>query len=323
MTIKKHKKRKKKSTGTIAYLQYLGMRVVGFIIQILPAKTGLGVARFLGRGLYRYYGRGRQRALENLQKSYPEKDDQWYDTTARRSFEYLAMMVFDVFTIPKRIHPNNLFDYIVIDRDSLTDFFDNVEKKQCMVMVTGHYGNFEALGYALAADGYANYSVGRPIDNSYIDKYLLSAREKQGQTIINKKGATEKMLEVLSNSGLLGLVADQNGSRKDIFVDFFGQKAATYKSIGLLAMQFDAPIVVGYCRRLENGFKFQIGMNRMIKPDEWKVQDNPLKWITQEYTSAIEDFIREDPEQYWWLHRRWKTRPPEERKAEKLKEGKR
>jgi KDO2-lipid IV(A) lauroyltransferase len=72
--------------------------------------------------------------------------------------------------------------------------------------------------------------------------------------------------------------------------------------------------VVGYSRRIGNRFFFELGVSRIILPEEWADKDDPLKWVTAEYTRAIEQFVREDPTQYWWLHRRWKHRPKEEMK---------
>ena len=123
------------------------------------------------------------------------------------------------------------------------------------------------------------------------------------------------MEELTSRGASLCFVVDQDAGKKGIFVDFFGRKASTYKSIGLLAITQNMPIVVGYSRRVDNRFYFEIGINRIIFPEEWTDKDDPLKWVTAEYTRAIEDFVREDPSQYWWLHRRWKRRPKEESKV--------
>ncbi|MHC4536804.1 MAG: LpxL/LpxP family acyltransferase [Planctomycetota bacterium] len=97
-----------------------------------------------------------------------------------------------------------------------------------------------------------------------------------------------------------------------MFVDFFGRRASTYKSIGLIAITNNIPIAVGYSRRIGNRFYFELGVTRIIFPHEWADKDDPLFWVTAEYTTAIEQFVREDPTQYWWLHRRWKHRPREE-----------
>lgn len=98
-------------------------------------------------------------------------------------------------------------------------------------------------------------------------------------------------------------------------MDFFGRKASAYKSIALLALTQNVPIAVGGARRIGNQFYFEMFCNRLILPEEWADQEDPMTWITQAYTTAIEDFVREDPTQYWWVHRRWKTKPKEKRRS--------
>jgi KDO2-lipid IV(A) lauroyltransferase len=134
-------------------------------------------------------------------------------------------------------------------------------------------------------------------------------RERTGQKIIAKKGATTEIIDVLENKGVVGFTADQNAGAKGMFVDFFGRKASAYKSVGLLAMQYEVPVVIGYARRVKDTFRFVCGCQDIIYPEDWKSQDDPLRYITQRYTKAIEDFVRAEPDQYLWVHRRWKTRP--------------
>ncbi len=309
----KKKKKKKKHNPLLDYLFYVMVRLIAILLQIADIDASLRVARWLGRGLYRIYGRGRERALENLRLSYPEKSPAWIERTACRSFEHLVMFAFDILYTARLMRHSTWHRYTKIN--NIPEVLQLLLNGRGVILVTGHYGNFEVMGCVFAALGMETFNVARPIDNPYINRYVYHVLH-QGQNIIYKKGATDAMLDVLKTGAALGIVADQNGSRKDIFVDFFGRKAATYKSIGLLAMQFNVPIVVGCCRRLDDRFRFEMVCNRIIHPEEWKKQDHPLHWITAEYTTAIENFIRQDPEQYWWVHRRWKTRPPEERKLE-------
>jgi KDO2-lipid IV(A) lauroyltransferase len=184
-----------------------------------------------------------------------------------------------------------------------------LKQERGLILLTAHYGNFEILGYTLATLGFPTSSIARPLDNPYISDWLFGVRERHGQEIITKKGATEAVIDTLEAKGAVGFVADQNAGTKGIFVDFFGRKASTYKSIGLVAMQYEVPIVIGYARRINDQFKFHVAAQDIIYPADWADQDKPLNYITQRYTKAIEDFIRTDPGQYWWLHRRWKTRP--------------
>ena len=176
-------------------------------------------------------------------------------------------------------------------------------------MLTGHYGNWEILGYVLATLGFESTAVARPLDNPYINEWVFGVRERQGQKVVGKKGATHEITGLLGSGGAVGFVADQNAGHKGIFVDFFGRKASTYKSIGLLAMQYEVPVLIGYSRRIDGRFRFKLATQDIIWPADWKDQPDPLVYITQRYTKAIEDFVREDPSQYLWLHRRWKTRP--------------
>jgi len=188
-----------------------------------------------------------------------------------------------------------------------------IQEGRGVLMVTGHYSNFEIMGYMLGLFGFNVYSIARPLDNKFINNYLYGVRKRAGQKIIDKKGAAQLMAEMVASGAALGFIADQDAGKKGIFVDFFGRKASTYKSIGLLAMTYNVPIAVAYSRRVDNRFYFEIGINRIIFPEEWAKKDKPLEWLTAEYTKAIEEFVRQDPSQYWWLHRRWKHRPKKEK----------
>ena len=161
-------------------------------------------------------------------------------------------------------------------------------------MFTGHYGNWEILGYVLATLGFETTSVARPLDNAYLNEWIMGVRERQGQKIVGKKGATSEVTDVLERGGAVGFIADQNAGSKGIFVDFFGRKASTYKSIGLLAMHYEVPIVIGYARRVEGQFKFNLGVQDVIYPGTGKTRMIPC--VTS--PSAI----REDS-------KRWFARP--------------
>jgi KDO2-lipid IV(A) lauroyltransferase len=147
------------------------------------------------------------------------------------------------------------------------------------------------------------------LDNPYVNRWLLGVRERQGQRIVAKRGATDEVTQTLESGGMVAFIADQNAGPKGIFVDFFGRAASTYKSIALLAMRYEVPVVIGYARRRAEAFVFDVGTQDVIHPRDWKDQPDPLRYITQRYTRAIEEMVRADPGQYLWVHRRWKTRP--------------
>jgi len=301
------KKKKKKHNPVRDYAIYLAVRILCVVVHMFSAETNLNTARFFGRLLWKYYHRGRKRALDNLHASFPEKSEEWIRRTGKESFQQLAMFAMDFVLVPRLVRKQNWRDYSRYKTVERAKWL--MHERRGLLMVAAHYGNFEIMGYLLGLFDFNVYSIARPLDNKYLSKYLYGLRQRVGQKIIDKKGAAQLMPKITSTGATLCFIADQDAGRKGVFVEFMGRKASTYKSIGLLAITNNIPIGVGYSRRIGNRFFFEIGVNRIIMPEEWADKEDPLTWVTQEYSNAIEQFVREDPTQYWWLHRRWKTRP--------------
>ena len=158
--------------------------------------------------------------------------------------------------------------------------------------------------------------MARALDNPYLDRFLRQFRERSGQRMIPKKGGYDQMLAVLRDGGVLSFLADQDAGERGMFVEFFGRPASTHKAIALLALEHRAPVVVGYARRVGPGFRYEVGCEEVIDPDEWTGTADDARLLTQRYTKTLEAIIRRDPEQYLWLHRRWKHQPkPKKRPA--------
>lgn len=299
---------KKERNDFLDWLQYIGLRLFHMAMHCWPIEYNYEIAKLIGNIMWVVDRKHRQRALGNLKRSFPDMPEAQRRTMARRSMQQLFMLFVEVLFTTRLVRIDTISKYM-----ELTQFGDVLklllERDHGVIMLTGHYGNWEILGYALATFGFETTSIARPLDNPYVNEWLLGVRERMGQRIIAKKGATEEVTIALEKHGAVGFIADQNAGPKGIFVDFFGRKASTYKSIGLVAMEYQVPVVIGYARRINDQFKFQIGAQDIIWPKDWQNEPDPLRYITQRYTKAIEDFVREDPGQYLWVHRRWKTRP--------------
>lgn len=289
-------------------IQYCGLRVVCCCLHCWPVSACLRVAKLLGDVMYTIDRRHYRRAMGNLKRSFPDKSHAELQQLTRRSMQQLFMLFVETLFTTRLIRLDTIAKHIRLENmgEALKLL---MKRQQGMIVLTGHYGNWEILGYALATLGFETVSVARPLDNPYVNKYLLGVRERQGQRIIAKKGATPIVVETLDRNGVVGFIADQNAGSKGLFVDFFGRKASTYKSIGLLAMQYKVPVVIGCARRLSDKFEFELLVQDIIWPADWENRDDALIYITQRYTKAIEDFVTGDPGQYLWIHRRWKTRP--------------
>ena len=288
---------------------YVVIRTAFAAMQVFPIDWNLRTARWFARLWPRLTSRHRERAIEHLSRALGESHSKAeIARIADRSLESLAMFAVEAICLPRLINRFTWNRYI-----TPVDFEEALQlllSGRGVILVTGHFGSFEVMGHLLASIGFDMTAVMRPLDNVYLNRFLVRSRETQGLTLVDKKGAAAKAQSYLEEGRPLAFIGDQDAGRKGMFVDFFGRSASTYKSIGLLAMSTGCPIVVGYARRLGDVAKYEVGVQRIVHPHEWEAQDDPLRWITQEYTTAIEKIVRRAPEQYLWIHRRWKSEPP-------------
>lgn len=296
------------------YLQYLGLRLFTMFVHMFDWETNYRTCRLIGDAIWWLgrrlpaLGRFERRASAHLRLSFPDWPEEKIERVAKASLRSFLYVGLEVLFTTRLITPGRWRRHV-----TLVNQAGNVrlmlERKSPLIYVAGHFGNWEVVAYTMGALGFANTAVARPLDNPYLSRYIYGIREKRGLTILDKKGVTQQAAGILEANGSLSFIADQDAGRKGCFVDFFGRKASTYKSIALLAMRYEAPIVVGYGRRLDEEYHFAIGIQRIIYPHEWADRTDAMTWITQEYTTALEQVIRSAPEQYLWTHRRWKHRP--------------
>ncbi len=290
------------------YLTYVALRLFAMFVHMFSPAANYRTADLIGWLIYRLDRRHRRFAVEHLRRSFPAWSEETIHHVARESLKHLVFLGLEVLLTPRLITP--LLWRRHVQLANLSEALRLLlEQRSGVILVTGHYGSFELVGYTMATLGFPSVTVARPLDNPFINEYVMGFRERTGQSILYKRGATATMEDVLAGCGTLSFIADQDAGRKGLFVDFFGRPASTYKSIALMAMQFGAPIVVGYGRRLDEAFHFEMGVQRIIHPHEWADKPDPLVWITQEYTSVLEQIVRDAPQQYLWVHRRWKHRP--------------
>lgn len=294
--------------GPLAWVFYVVLRAAFAVMQAFPINWNLRTARLLARLWAWIRPRHLRRAVEHLRAAFGESlSAEQAERIAFRSLESVAMFAVETVCLPRLITRHTWNRYI--HTDGYDEFLRLMIEGKGLIMVTGHYGSFELMGHLLTALGFRMAAVMRPLDNKYLNDFLVRSRRRHGLRLLDKKGAMAEAESVIRAGYLLGFIGDQDAGRKGMYVDFFGQPASTYKSIGLLAMATERPIVVGYARRRGHIAEYDFVVQRIIHPHEWATQDDPLRWITQTYTRAIEDFVREAPEQYWWLHRRWKSKP--------------
>jgi KDO2-lipid IV(A) lauroyltransferase len=289
-------------------LAYLGLRTFAMFAHMFSVRTNYRTVRCLAELLWLLDKKHRRIACGHLRLSFPDWPEEKVESVARESFRQMFYLGIDLLFTPRLITQRTWARHVRLK--NLTQTLRLLIRNETgMLVLTGHYGGFEVVGYTMATLGFPSVSVFRPLDNPYINEYVMGVRERTGQSLLYKKGATATMDDVLEAKGTLAFIADQDAGRKGLFVDFFGRPASTYKTIALMAVRRRCPVVIGYGRRLSDKYEFEIGIQRVILPQDWQGQADEVTWITQEFSRELENVIRAVPEQYWWVHRRWKHRP--------------
>ncbi len=296
----------------VDYLVYVVVRLLICIVQAMRIETGQMFATWLA-WLFGDVLRIRHKVVdENLAHAFAHLTPAERCRLSHGMWEHLFLLVLEVAHAPRKLHETNWRHYVKLKNDAtlvqlmLTD--------RPTLIVTGHYGNFELAGFVMGILGFPTYTVARTLDNPYLDRFVHRFRGATGQFIIPKNGGFEQILDVVNHGGTMALLADQYAGRKGCWVEFFGRPASAHKSIALLAVQHDAPVAVTASRRLDKPLTVELDVAAALDPCDDCPETSSIKAITQWYTSVLEQCIRQDPTQYWWLHRRWKGDPNARRK---------
>ena len=301
--------RSKKRRLWLDYLAYLAVRSVVAFAQMLSIEQSYALARFLGWVIYKVDSRHRQVGIDNLTQAFGDQfTETERDQIVRGVYRHFCMMLMEILHSPRKLHLENWRGSIELA--GLAPVMDHlITGSRPLIVLTGHYGNWELAGYLFGMFGFPTVAVARTLDNPYLERYLRAFRERTGQSLIPKTGGFDQMVEVLQNNRALTFLADQDAGQRGLFVDFFGQPASTHKAIALLAIEHQAPVAVGVARRIGPGFRYEIRCEDVIDPAELSGTADDVRILTQRFTSALERLIRQDPTQYLWLHRRWKHQP--------------
>jgi KDO2-lipid IV(A) lauroyltransferase len=296
----------------IELTQYAAARTVAALFSPFDPEQNMETARLVGRVYARVSKKRRERARTGVARAFPtmpiELQRQIVDTSIGHMF---GLFMVDAFAMPRVVGRENWHERVRLG--GVGRAMEHLTSDRPCLFVTGHVGNWEILGYVLALVGFEMTALARPLDNRFLNDWLLGVRQRTGLKVITKWGATDEIQKVIESGGKVGFIADQNAGNDGLFVPFFSRLASTYKSIPLLALRYEIPIVCGYARRVDGAFRYELRVTDVIEPADWASQDDPMLYVGARFNRAIEWMIRESPDQYLWVHRRWNSRPKHER----------
>jgi KDO2-lipid IV(A) lauroyltransferase len=197
-----------------------------------------------------------------------------------------------------------------IEVEGLEHCMEALKKNRGLLMFGGHFGNWELQAIAfslLVAPALVLYRI---LDNRFLEQLVLFVRSSTGNQLLSKRLAMRPMLRILQNRGIVGLLIDQNWAwQEGVFVDFFGRPACTSDGLAVLARHTEAPVIPAFLVRLEDG-RYRLVIGKEVELVRTEDRDHDVLVNTQHFTGIIEDMVRKYPDQWLWVHQRWKTQMP-------------
>jgi len=279
-------------------------------IGILPRSIARNLAAATARILLALLPRLRRVALFNLQLAFPEWTAAQYQATLRNMAHYLGWQAVEFARFP-RYSRSNIGEAIEIEGHE--NLLEAQHRRKGVLILTGHIGAWEVSSFAHAVYGFPMHYLARPLDNARLDQFVNRYRGFSGNQPIYKNESARAVLRVLNSGGVVGILADQNTLPEEgAFVEFFGKPACTTTGIARLALHTGAPVVPGYAVWDATSRKYKLRFDPAVELAETGNQEQDIFENTQRFAKIIEAIIRKYPDQWVWLHARWKTRPKDE-----------
>ena len=296
------------------WIEYAFAKAILVFLGILPRKAAVMFGYMVAAAVYPFLGKLRRVGLRSIELAYPEMNEARRKALLKGSFRSLGRTLGIVGSFAK-VTPENISDMIELDLkpEFATEFARIREEKRGILILTGHIGNWElfALAYSMFFEP-ANL-LSRKMDNPKIDAMVESLRSSFGNRQIDKINSAGPILRILNKGEAVGILADVNTHPKEgVFVPFYGIEACTTTGVAMLAQRANAVIVPLFAVWDEEKGKYSMINEKIIEPANTGDRKADILTTTADFTAALERVIRKYPDQWIWIHRRWKTRPPGE-----------
>jgi KDO2-lipid IV(A) lauroyltransferase len=298
---------KLKKLRVVQWIEYAAAMVLVLPFYLLPRSIAFRGGELIGELLYRVLSRRRAIGYKNLDIAFGnELSEEEKQRILRSNFRNLGKSLVEVIHFPKMSKQYLQEKVKIVGQEN---YLAAMSKGKGMIYLTAHFGNWEISSHTQSAVGHPLNVVVRPLDNAYLDNIMTKLRTMHGNKLLARRKGLKQIISALKNKEAVGILMDQNAMRsKGIFVDFFGKPACTFPVIAILALRYDVPVIPGFIVR--TGFDthtLYIGSEIDIQRTGDAQKDIAIN--TAHFNTIIEDFVRRYPDQWFWIHNRWKNQP--------------
>ncbi len=289
------------------WCEYAAVWAILKVLGALPRGLARGLATAVASALYGVLPKLRRTAEFNLRLAFPEWDEARRRQVIRGMVRNLGWMAAEFARFP-RYTRENIEDVLILDGDE--NFLNGQRRGKGVLYLTGHIGAWELSSFAHALYGFPLHYMARPLDNALVDKLVNRYRCSSGNEPIFKNESARALLKILKEAGTVGILADQNTMPDEgVFVDFFGKSACTTTGIARVALHTGAAVVPGYAYWDASIGTYRLRFEPAVELVRTGNTERDIFVNTQRFAKVIEEIIRKYPEQWVWVHARWKTRP--------------
>jgi KDO2-lipid IV(A) lauroyltransferase len=281
------------------------------ILGTLPRPLSRAFAIAISQLVYLFHFRLRQVGMRNLEMVFPEKSVAERKRILRGEFTSLGRQLAELCQFP-RYTPENIDQVVVYD--GLENYERAYARGKGVLFLTAHFGGWELSAFAHSLHGHWVNIVMRPMDNQHLDRMLQSYRTMHGNKVVPKDDFVRGLLAAMKAGETVGILMDTNMTPpQGVFVDFFGIPACTASGLARIALRTDAAVVPGFTIWDKSLGKYRLRFDPALELIRTGNLEDDIVANTQMFTKVIEDYVRKYPEQWLWVHRRWKTRPEGEK----------
>ncbi|VAX17535.1 Lipid A biosynthesis lauroyl acyltransferase [hydrothermal vent metagenome] len=299
----------KKNHFILDKIGYAILLMITRAMQYTPRKVSFFIGSMVGSLLWTVLKLEKKRiiySVENLRRLYPDKPEAELRQIVKAVCRHFGQ-AYSQLSLLEISTPKELKDLVIFEG------FENFEKAWKMdrgvIFATAHFGHFELANAIFAAMGYPVYSVIRTVDNRYVDRLFDNLRGGPGLKIIKKERAAQEIIRRLREKAIVTAAIDINAGMNQMFTPFFGELASTFTTPATFGMRIGSPILPVLSFRDERNDKYIVRIHPIVEVKDTGDRHADVRLVTMEINEIVENAIRQAPEQWLWIHRRWKTRP--------------
>lgn len=298
----------KKKRGKIQnYIEYYALKAAMSFVYLFPAAVARKIGRFLAAFAYYFVPVRKKHVIEMLTVSFPEKTSSEIKSIAKDTYKNFLSTMVDIMFFPK-MSDEQIKKLMILDNEELIE--KAYKNGKGTILLSAHFGNWELTALSFSKRHPMSVIVAKQ-SNPLVDKLINDIRTKQGFNAINRDSMAYKgVLKALRKNEFVAILSDQDAGKQGIFIPFFGRAASMAKGPALFAIRAGCPVLTAFGVRQPDG-TMKVRISEILLPNTGE-EEKDIEIITSEYAKRLEQAVRENPEQWFWFHRKWKTRPPEE-----------